>query len=710
MLLWPGEIRAAEPLAGVDGRAEVVEIAARADRGQCRSADVATLDAVLREAPPAPEVRGDLAVVRAFVLRCLNRLSEAGDNARMAATLHPLWASVAWRYDRTLPNDAADTPLWHLGPGGLDAWRRRGATDPPEIRAQLVQRWDELEPTSALSADLEDVQWALEPDRSRRVQRRLSWLLAAERPEGQAAKLRELLADPVGLEWVRTTPAAVDVVVEVAARAAWRGRADVAGDLSDRIVAVDVLGRRSAAPLREVWRQIARLDGRRASSARRELARLARRADRAGVEAAWALVRDARREDRDASALDAALELLATARPGRRGDLLETCVHLAGAAGDMARQRGCWRQLREVWAYVPQAERRVMDVEVGVDALLAGDDSAADSVLALARASDPDPALAYWHGRTLERAGRVDEARLAYAAAIEVAPLGYYAWVADVQLVALGEVSKFSTRVQTLLATEADSSLVDREPAARLLALGMPRAARQWGAWGVQLVGAAVPDAVEAAARAHLAVGEDRIALWVLQRQAPLGRWSASALSVASGATLRAAWPTPFDKAFRQGALRSGVAESVLRSFARRESSYDPSAVSGVDARGLLQVLPTTAREVARRAGWDPLPSRRTLLDPMRNVHIGGLALAEWFADPGPCLEPVAVGYASGPARVRRWIAAGSANIDAALWVERMPYPTVRNYARDIVASRAVYAAVLGEHPPQPVACVVEPS
>lgn len=706
MLLVPQAIRAAEPLEGVDGRAEVVAIAARADRGTCRAADVTTLEAIEREAPPAAEVRGDLALVRAFVLQCLGRIPEAGDAARQAAAQAPIWRAVAWRYDRALPDDAASIPIWHLGPGGLDAWQRRGAVDAPERRAALLQTWATYAPTGALSADLESAQWALEPDPLLRAKARLRWLAAAERPDGQSEKLRALLQDAAGIALLRESPAALDVALEVAARAAWRGRADVAGSLSDAIVAIDAVDRGAASALREVWREVARLDGRRAGAARRELARLALRTDRAGVEASWALVRDARREDRDAAALDAALEQLAGARPGRRVDLLETCVHLAGAAGQVERQRSCWRQLRDNREFVPAALLRIMTVELAVDALVAGNAPAAEQVLALARGGDDAPELAYWHGRALEAVGEPERARPAYRAAIDAGPLGYYAWVSDGRLEALGEVAKHERRIRTLLEMPADPGLVDRAPAARLLALGLPRAARRWGAWGAQLTGAAVPDAVEAAARAHRAVGEDRVALWLLQRHAPVGAWSASQLGVASGDTLRAAWPTPFDKAFSPVEAPHIVAESVLRSFARRESSYDPNAVSGVDARGLLQVLPSTARGVARRADLER-PTRRSLLDPYANVEIGAYALAEWFADPGPCLEPVAVAYAAGPARVRRWIARGAAGVDAATWLERMPYPTVRNYARDIVASRAVYAAILGEAAPSREACMV---
>jgi soluble lytic murein transglycosylase len=121
--------------------------------------------------------------------------------------------------------------------------------------------------------------------------------------------------------------------------------------------------------------------------------------------------------------------------------------------------------------------------------------------------------------------------------------------------------------------------------------------------------------------------------------------------------------------------------------------------VSSVGARGLLQVLTSTAREVTRRAGWQDLPSRSELLDPRTSVAVAALALREWHADPGPCFAPVAVAYAAGPGKVRRWVR-GSAPVAADVWLARMPYPTVRNYAREVETASVAYATL--EHQPVP--------
>ena len=112
---------------------------------------------------------------------------------------------------------------------------------------------------------------------------------------------------------------------------------------------------------------------------------------------------------------------------------------------------------------------------------------------------------------------------------------------------------------------------------------------------------------------------------------------------------------------------------------------------------GLMQVLPATAREVARRAGWSEVPTRRGLMNVETNARSGAAVLVAYYRQLGPCWEPTLMAYASGPARALRWMP--DRELPADIWLERMPYPTVRRYVRDVITAQAVYAAWEGESP-----------
>ncbi len=69
------------------------------------------------------------------------------------------------------------------------------------------------------------------------------------------------------------------------------------------------------------------------------------------------------------------------------------------------------------------------------------------------------------------------------------------------------------------------------------------------------------------------------------------------------------------------------------------------------------------------------------------------------MAEFGGRTEVVAAAYSAGPAKARRWIR-GDEGADLWLWTEAIPYDVVRSYAREVAVSAAVYAAWLGEPPP----------
>jgi soluble lytic murein transglycosylase len=140
---------------------------------------------------------------------------------------------------------------------------------------------------------------------------------------------------------------------------------------------------------------------------------------------------------------------------------------------------------------------------------------------------------------------------------------------------------------------------------------------------------------------------------------------------------------------------------AVSRAFAlaisRRESEFDPAARSSADARGLMQVLPSTAEHVAPRVGLTYDAKR--LNDPAYNVQIGSGYLAELVAKFGPSVALVASGYNAGPGRPVRWMETlgdpRDPSVDVVDWVEMIPFTETRTYVMRVSESLVIYRAKL---------------
>ena len=144
------------------------------------------------------------------------------------------------------------------------------------------------------------------------------------------------------------------------------------------------------------------------------------------------------------------------------------------------------------------------------------------------------------------------------------------------------------------------------------------------------------------------------------------------------------------------------VPTELALAIARRESEFDPNVVSGAGARGLMQVMPATAREVSAGLGLDYQLERLTA-EPEYNVTLGAAYLAQLIErfDGNPVM--VAAGYNAGPSRPIRWMETygdprGGAR-DIIDWIEFVPFTETRNYIMRVTESLPVYRARLGRAP-----------
>ncbi|QDB98932.1 lytic transglycosylase domain-containing protein [Mesorhizobium sp. 8] len=139
----------------------------------------------------------------------------------------------------------------------------------------------------------------------------------------------------------------------------------------------------------------------------------------------------------------------------------------------------------------------------------------------------------------------------------------------------------------------------------------------------------------------------------------------------------------------------SGSGKALAYAIARQESEFNVGAVSAAGARGLLQLMPATAEQLADKAGL-PFSQTRLTSDAGYNATLGAAFLGEQLARFGGSYVLTFAGYNAGPRRAREWIAKygdpRGMDLDAVVdWIERIPYTETRSYVQRVMENYEVY-------------------
>lgn len=160
--------------------------------------------------------------------------------------------------------------------------------------------------------------------------------------------------------------------------------------------------------------------------------------------------------------------------------------------------------------------------------------------------------------------------------------------------------------------------------------------------------------------------------------------------------TWRCVYPDGYAELVREEEQRHGLVPGIVHGVMRQESAFDVGALSPVGARGLMQLMPTTAERVALEAG---LPIRpEDVARPDVNVRLGTHYLAKLLKQYGGNAAVAAAAYNAGPHAVHSWLTARSEQaLD--LWVARIPFRETRSYVAAVVGNMLRYQYLAGGIP-----------
>ncbi|MEO8869195.1 MAG: transglycosylase SLT domain-containing protein [Granulicella sp.] len=151
-------------------------------------------------------------------------------------------------------------------------------------------------------------------------------------------------------------------------------------------------------------------------------------------------------------------------------------------------------------------------------------------------------------------------------------------------------------------------------------------------------------------------------------------------------------FPKPYWSDLVANASRNGLDPYLVASLIRQESEFNPGAVSRANAYGLMQLLPSVGKSMAKKQKIKHFTTNQ-LLNPTTNIQLGTLNLKQVLDRFGGQKEYALAAYNAGDVPIRQWLSAGDYK-DIPEFVESIPYTETRDYVQAILRNREMYRAL----------------
>ncbi len=301
-------------------------------------------------------------------------------------------------------------------------------------------------------------------------------------------------------------------------------------------------------------------------------------------------------------------------------------------------------------------------------------------------------AAAYWIARASDQRGSAELAARQFAQIRADAPRSYYGVLAAARVAGAAPPRASTTSALVLPADPREPLLGDarfaRVEALRAVGLG-EFADEEMDELTRRSLGE--PKRLYALSAAYAQESRYHLALRILRRHfQPFAR---SGLATLPRPFWEMFYPLGWRSELSEAAGRSAVDPFLVAAVVREESSFYPQARSPVGARGLMQLMPETARPMARARGLS-FNNGDLLDDPAANLDMGSAYLAGLLREFGDA-RLAAAAYNAGPTRVREWWGARRSD-DLEVFVEQIPFSETRAFVKRVMLSWDEYRRLYG--------------
>lgn len=290
-----------------------------------------------------------------------------------------------------------------------------------------------------------------------------------------------------------------------------------------------------------------------------------------------------------------------------------------------------------------------------------------------------DPAWVYWSGRALLSEGKNEEAQALFASIAE--QMHFYGQLA------------LEERGQKIGAPVAINPVTNEELAQVTTNLNLQRAlkfyamnlrfegTREWN-WELRKMNE----------RQHLAAAE------LARQNNMLDRMVSTSDRTKGEMDFSQRYPTPFNDSMYKTTQALGMDMAWVYGLIRQESRFVMQAKSHVGASGLMQLMPATARYVAKKIGLgNLLPQQINEID--TNIALGTNYLNMVLTDLGGSQALASAAYNAGPGRPRAWRASLTRPVEGAIFTETIPFSETRGYVKNVLSNATYYAALFEKKP-----------
>jgi soluble lytic murein transglycosylase len=203
--------------------------------------------------------------------------------------------------------------------------------------------------------------------------------------------------------------------------------------------------------------------------------------------------------------------------------------------------------------------------------------------------------------------------------------------------------------------------------------------------------------------RNYLSQPNNSTKLAELARYAYLQNWGEYSVQATISGKLWNNWVERFPPVhidtFKQALNDKTIPISYSLAIARQESALAPTVSSPAGARGLMQLMPATAKETARKITDFSYQSPNQLYEPETNILLGTYYLNSVYQQFNHNRILSSAAYNAGPGRVKRWLTESNSQLDAISFIETIPYTETRNYVKNVLVYDYIYQLVLKQKP-----------